>query len=183
MAQTTIELRHVLELDDFELFDFEYPCQPGWKENLEQAIIDYYYFDEIGQESIDRFKHRFKTRFTRIMGYYNELYKTTVLEGNPLTTTKVTEVFAGSNITAGQQDQTAKNTDYPQTGNPLEDIPTSKQDMTGTNEQTTDNEYTKTTEGYNSIPFPELLKMHRETILRINTMIIEELKPCFILVY
>ena len=150
---------------------------------MEQAIIDYYYFDEIGQESIDRFKHRFKTRFTRIMGYYNELYKTTVLEGNPLTTTKVTEVFAGSNITAGHQDQTTKNTDYPQTGNPLEDIPTNKQDMAGTNEQTTDNEYTKTTEGYNSIPFPELLKMHRETILRINTMIIEELKPCFILVY
>ena len=183
MAQTTIELRHVLELDDFELFDFEYTPHTEWKKKLEEDIINYYFFDEIGQETVDRFKHVFRSRLLRIMPYYNKLYETTVLEGNPLTTTKVTEVFAGRNITAGQQDQTATNTDYPQTGNPSEDIPTNKQDMTGTNEQTTDNEYTKTTEGYNSIPFPELLKMHRETILRINTMIIEELKPCFILVY
>ncbi len=183
MAQTTIELRHVLELENFDLFDFDYPCQPGWKENLEKSIVGYYYFDEIGQESIDRFKHRFRTRLLRIMSYYNELYKTTVLEGNPLTTNMVKETFSGGTTTKANQDQTARNSDYPQTGNPAEDIPTNKQDSTSETEQSSDNEYTKNTEGYNRIPFPELLKMHRETILRINTMIIQELKTCFILVY
>ena len=50
MAQTTIELRHLLQTTSmdgkpFELFDFEYQVDDlQWKAELERAVIDYFYF-------------------------------------------------------------------------------------------------------------------------------------------
>ena len=50
MAQTTIELRHLLQTTStdgkpFDLFDFEYQVDDlEWKAELERSIIDYFYF-------------------------------------------------------------------------------------------------------------------------------------------
>jgi hypothetical protein len=44
-------------------------------------------------------------------------------------------------------------------------------------------DYTKTIEGITGITYPELIEKHRDSLLRINDRIIEEMKACFILVY
>jgi hypothetical protein len=54
---------------------------------------------------------------------------------------------------------------------------------TVTNEATQNTDYTKTIEGITGITYPELIEKHRDSLLRINDRIIEEMKPCFILVY
>ena len=52
-----------------------------------------------------------------------------------------------------------------------------------TGEGSTNTEYTKTIEGITGITYPELIQKHRQSILRISNMVIEELKPLFILVF
>lgn len=91
MALVTVELRNLLKTD-FELFDFSYKFDDVYfKTELEQAVIDYYYFNEIGQETPDRFKHKFRSRWQRIIPYYNDLYNSTLLEYDHFKTTALTE--------------------------------------------------------------------------------------------
>jgi hypothetical protein len=52
---------------------------------------------------------------------------------------------------------------------------------TASSENSTD--YTKTIEGITGTTYPELIQKHREALMRINDMIIEEMKKCFILVF
>ena len=94
MAQATVELRTLLERTNFKLFDFDYAFDDKtFKAQLEQQIIDYYYDYEIGQETPDMFKRKFKARWNRIISYYNKMYNTTLLTYNPLTNEKLTEVL------------------------------------------------------------------------------------------
>lgn len=250
MAQATVELRNLLKTD-FELFDFDYTFDDReYAKQIEQAVIDYYYFEEIGQETPDRFKHVFETRFKRVIGYYNKLYNTTLLEYNPLINYSMNEALeklgnATSNVsTIGTDEQTAtvddqtsntsqtngntdsttnetesgsgQSSDYPQdtiTGdyrseerkNDVEreqtQGTTSEQTTTGSSEglststgagssdtqqeSTSDNteSYEKTIEGLTGRTYQELIQLERESLLRITSMIIQELKPCFILTY
>lgn len=48
---------------------------------------------------------------------------------------------------------------------------------------TSNSEYTKTIEGMTGTTYQELIMKERETLLRIQDQIIEEMKPCFILVH
>jgi hypothetical protein len=244
MAQVTVELGRLLDKTNFELFDFDYSFDDtNFKAQLEQQIIDYYYDYEIGFETPDMFKRKFKARWNRIIKYYNELYNTTLLTYNPLTNYSLKEVLdqlattnntqatdltltsTGKNTTGGTttvaQDVVGnntrtsdnKNSDYPQqpiaAGNYLSDEMTTNEtealdsrtdntttidntvDITDnstntgtiTNNGTINTDYTKTIEGITGITYPELIEKHRDSLLRINDRIIEEMKPCFILVY
>ena len=111
MAQATVELRTLLERTNFKLFDFDYAFDDKtFKAQLEQQIIDYYYDYEIGQETPDMFKRKFKARWNRIISYYNKMYNTTLLTYNPLTNEKLTEVLdqlaASSNTQASSSGST-----------------------------------------------------------------------------
>lgn len=251
LAQVTIELRHLLETD-FELFDFDYEFDDKkMAKELEQAVIDYFYFHEIGQETPEQFKHVFKRRWLSAISYYNKLHNTSLLEYNPLINYKMSEALeklAQSNTRATgssnedvesrttdhtEQKTTNSNTrtddlkttsttdeqvsDYPQqsiaggdylsgarqtdttttnTGT-VKDSGTSNttSDTTTTGSATTEREeeqhtatnsnetYEKTIEGLTGKSYQELIQLERENILRISQMLIEELKPCFILVY
>lgn len=109
MAQVTVELRNLLTLTDFELFDFEYQFDdPLFKKEIEQQITDFFYDYEIGSETPDMFKRKFKARFLRIIGYYNQLYNTTLLQYNPLINSKMSEALEQLATTA--QSSTAGNT-------------------------------------------------------------------------
>ncbi len=184
MAETTIELRHVLNMDNFKLFDFEYPCDDvKWKEELEQFIIDRFYFSEIGQETIDRFKHIFRVKMLAIMPYYNELYKTVMANTDPLLGYRQVENFTGNTKANEDRNEKLTATDYPQHDDPEEDIPTTAQNINAVNEQNTNNNYEKITEGFGGRSASELIKQYRENLLKINQMIADELKTCFMLVY
>lgn len=156
MAEATLELRHLLQ-SDFELFDFDYEFDdPTFKKELEQAVIDYYYFHEIGQETPDLFKHRFKTRWQRMIRYYNKLYNTTLLSYNPLVNYTINEGLNQLAETSNSQDgtttsnvsgsttsknNTTSNTDT--TGNTLttDDTQTTTQGTTDSNSKEVSSDY------------------------------------------
>ena len=104
MAQVTVELRKLLQLNNFSLFDFSYKFDdPNFKAQLEQSVIDYYYNYEIGTETPQEFKRRFEAKWLSIIDYYNQLYNTTLLTYNPLINYKLTEALeqlATSNATS-----------------------------------------------------------------------------------
>ena len=262
MALVTVELRNLLQTD-FELFDFDYHFDDAnMKEEIENAIVDYFFFYEIGEHSPDRFKHNFRVKFLSAIEYYNKLYNTTLLEYDPLINYTMTEALerlgntkanttalstdqqqtdhtdttdaqTNSSGTSGATDSTEQTVDSTETGQTNQsDYPqdtfsgdysseTSENDFvkqqttTSTGEQTgenttettsktdgisqtvnagtheseqqsqTDNteSYEKTIEGMTGRTYQELIQLERDSILRIKAMIIQELKPCFMLTY
>lgn len=203
MAQVTVELGQLLKTN-FELFDFDYSFDDKiYKAQLEQNILDFYYDYEIGQETPDMFKRKFIARWQRIMPYYNKLYNTTLLSYNPLTNHSMTEALdqlsTASNVTDSTakshsfSDSDSKTSDYPQqpiaggdylagANNLITDSTTDGTNKVISNGQSNSN-YEKTIEGLSGTTYPELIQKHRDALMRINDMIIEEMKPCFILVY
>lgn len=266
-----MELRNLLKTN-FELFDFEYQFDdPVFKKKLEQAVIDFYYNYEIGQETPDAFKQRFKSRWLRNIDYYNKLYNTTLLEYNPLINSKMSEAMeqlsnsnstqdsesesisngtsktsdtsktdsntdnentttndlTSTSVNSSSTDSNEKTSDYPQqsirggdyasgervadtltssegsstntgtvknvgsstgtssiTGNGTaesSDKGTSKSNTKNTNNSNTS--YAKTIEGLTGITYQDLIIKERNNLLRIENMVIEEMKPCFLLVY
>lgn len=77
MAKYTIELRTIYEDTNFKLFDFDYDLYDNNVKSLfEKKFFEYFYFDEIGQPTIQRFKHMLKSKLHMIMPYYKQLYET-----------------------------------------------------------------------------------------------------------
>lgn len=83
----TVELRELIEAG-VKLWDFEYPIPANEieyngktakvdfdKKTFEQKIIDHFYFRQIGQETVGRFLHCFRTKIREIMPYYVQLYE------------------------------------------------------------------------------------------------------------
>lgn len=88
MAKYTVELRKLIE-SGFDLQLNEYPIfDELYRETLNKKIIDHYYFHEIGQETAGQFRHYLKTKLNEIMPYYNQLYKSELIEIDPITTFK-----------------------------------------------------------------------------------------------
>lgn len=78
MAKYSLELRTIIE-DPYApyLFNFDYEFYDNdLKTIFEQKFIEYYYFDEIGFPTIQRFKHNLKSKLHMIMPYYKKLYET-----------------------------------------------------------------------------------------------------------
>ena len=76
-ANYTIELRKIHETPGMCVFDFEYDFyEEQFRCEFEQKFIDHYYFDEIGFETVARFKHNLKAHLNKKMPYYRQLYRT-----------------------------------------------------------------------------------------------------------
>lgn len=87
MARYTVELRWLVE-NNYSLNLDNYPIwSEDYRETLNDKIIQYYYFREIGFETPALFVNRLSLKMSLIMPYYNKLYKSTQLEFNPLYTT------------------------------------------------------------------------------------------------
>lgn len=65
---------------DFPIFDESYRCV------LERKILKHFYTREICEETVGLWKLRLDTRLNEIMPYYNKLYKSELLNFNPLYT-------------------------------------------------------------------------------------------------
>ena len=93
MANYTIELRELVK-NNYPIFDFSYPLfDETYRSTFERNFIDYFYFREIGFETIARFKHHLKTELNLLMPYYNKLYISQGLEQRILDNYDVTETF------------------------------------------------------------------------------------------
>lgn len=77
MGRYTLELRHIVESDNMKLFDFDYNFfDENLKSDFEKLFIDYFYFREIGQETVGRFKKELQTKLNLLYHYYKEYYRT-----------------------------------------------------------------------------------------------------------
>lgn len=103
MSTYTTELRYILEsyaeLDSSteypsvdtvisnsrtKLFSFNYPIfDEKYREHLESLICLHYYRREIGFETVGLFKLYLEQKMREIMPFYNQLYKSELLEFNP----------------------------------------------------------------------------------------------------
>lgn len=102
MSRYTIELRYLIEgnydlgLKDYPIFDESY------REQLNNKIIQHYYFREIGFETEALFKNRLNQKMNEIMPYYNQMYESSKLKIDPLSTIDLEEVFSRKSKTTGE---------------------------------------------------------------------------------
>ena len=75
----------VIEKSRTKIFDFDFPIyDETYRSVLETKILKRYYTREIGFETVGLWKLWLNKRLNEIMPYYNQLYKSALLEFNPL---------------------------------------------------------------------------------------------------
>ena len=68
-----------------KLFDFTFPIyDENYRNVLETKIVKHFYTREIGYETVGRWKLALDERLNIIMPYYNERYKSTLFDFNPM---------------------------------------------------------------------------------------------------
>lgn len=113
-----------------KVFSFNFPIfDESYRDVLCRKILKHYYTREICEESVGLWKLRLDTRMNEIMPYYNKLYKSELLEFNPLYDTELTRTSNRNNESEGSEEYTS-NKDA--TGNSVTDSTNS-----GTNKSTT----------------------------------------------
>lgn len=223
MATFTLELRRVIELtggrteiapdgvsrliggntgfEHFHCFDAEY------KPVLIGKIVDHFWNREIGRESVDMFQLAARRKMNEIMPYFNQLYESTQLEFDPLSTVKISTINKGiaEQVAEGNSQSITNNTtnagsravnsdtpqmllrpdgDYATSGADV--ISQSEGDGTGSessessNATTSENE--STTSGYQGLS-TELIIRYRESFLNIDMDVIASLEELFMSIY
>lgn len=117
-------IKDVIALARDKIFDFDYPIfDSAYKETLETKILNHYYTREIGVETVGLWKHFLDVKLNDIMPYYNQLYKSALLEfdpfndvdytkeGNKTDTENRTENSNGTNKMTGTVIDTTNNTE------------------------------------------------------------------------
>lgn len=177
----------------------------GYRKILNGKILDEYWNQEIGTETIENFLLIIRKKMDQIMPFYNEMYESTQIQYDPMRTMDIHSV--GTNVTEGTESvqannetettttsgSRATNLNFPQTALAANaDYATSavdsnsKSDVDGTSVQESDS--TSNTEsnsdshvtGYQGIP-ANLITAYRSTLINIDMMILDEIKDCFML--
>ena len=146
MAKYTIDLYTLLKDDNFKIFNFDYDFYTddlNIKQTFESKFIDRYMFNEIGFETVTRFKHFLKERLNSIAPYYKQLYYTELESKNIkfLLNKDLTETFIKDveNETSSSINNTIKNTNN-LTSNITEDNTNKVVDVTSENTETNSKE-------------------------------------------
>lgn len=89
------------------IFNFEYPIyDENYRLPLECKILRHYYTREISEETLGLWKLRLQDKLNLVMPYYNEMYKSALLEFNPLYDVDITR----THTTTGGENQTNQRT-------------------------------------------------------------------------
>lgn len=93
-----------------KVFDFYYPIyDESYRSVIETKILKHFYTREIGAESVALWKLWLNTRMNEIMPYYNQLYKSALIEFNPLFDTDYTTTHDGQS-SGTSDDSVSENT-------------------------------------------------------------------------
>ena len=212
----TVELGDIVA-SGVNIWDFDYPVPakvieyngktatvPFDKKVFEQKIIDHYRFRQIGQETVGRWLHYFRTRIKEIMPYYIQLYEFEAKWFNvddPLESYNLTETFqqdttgTGTQKSAGSSENTGTNkfSDTPQ--GELENLDKYLTNATVTGGTVTDSSDSSSTNTGNTThtlvrkgnigvqPLGGEVKNIRDAFINIDLMVINELKDLFIQIY
>ena len=105
-----------------KIFDFDFPIfDESYRVPLENKILKHYYTREIGAETVGLWKYWLNVKLNEIMPYYNQLYKSTLIEFNPMydvdLTTDYQKVDNGNKNTTGSFSETGNKADtFSETG-------------------------------------------------------------------
>lgn len=95
-----------------KIFDFDFPIfDEAYRNVLETKIIRHFYTREIGAETVALWKFWMETRLNEIMPYYNKLYKSELMEFNPLYDVDYTRTHKGSGSESGNGTDVEHTTD------------------------------------------------------------------------
>lgn len=79
-----------------KIFSFDWPIfDESYRNVLETKILKHYYTKEIGLETYGLWKLKLDTKLNEIMPYYNQLYKSALLDFNPLYDIDITRNHTG----------------------------------------------------------------------------------------
>lgn len=93
-----------------KIFDFDFPVfDENYRNVLETKILKHYYTREIGLETYGLWKLKLDTKLNEIMPFYNQLYKSALLEFNPLY--EVDYSKTGNRDSSGTRDNTENNSE------------------------------------------------------------------------
>lgn len=127
----TMTLGELIE-NNVNIFDFDYPFyNEERRKQFEQHFIEHFYFDEIGQETVARFKHRLKIKLNLIMPYWNKIFLADELEQRILDNYDVTETYEKEVIdnTTQTSNGTVSSTNENTSKNLESDTPVTKTDL------------------------------------------------------
>ena len=146
MSKYTTEIRFICETYSVnaiieqaipKIFDFDFPIfDENYRNVLCKKILKHYYTREIAFETIGLWKLKIDTKLNEIMPYYNELYKSSLLEFNPFYDVELERKHKTDNT--GSQKMTG-NIDSAGTSHTVDDIEERQQGEQSTN-STTDND-------------------------------------------
>jgi hypothetical protein len=191
-------------LDRYEIFDDSH------RDILNQKICAEFYNREIGLETIDMFVFALERRMRKIMPYWNQVYKSELIQYDPLATynletirnDKTTEDTArtASNVTASENDSrgTGLSTDTPQSqlpddweedanyatsGSASKSTTTINANVTSndTADTTSELDGSSTTKGFQGSA-ADLLARYRAVLLNVDSMVISQLSDLFMLI-
>lgn len=124
MSKYTTELRYICEtyagltesagLNDVDsiiaaarpkLFNFDYPIfDPAYRETLETKIIEHYYTQELGFETVGRWKLALRATMREIMPTYNALYKDGLTVINPFLPIDIEDTYTKTGESTSEND-------------------------------------------------------------------------------
>lgn len=105
----------IIESARSKVFDFDFPIfDENYRATLETKILKHYYTREIGLETVGLWKLKLDTKMNEIMPYYNQLYKSAVLEFNPLYDVDLTTEY--QKVNNGNNDKTSEFSETGSTG-------------------------------------------------------------------
>lgn len=91
-----------------KVFNFNFPIfDENYRQVLCKKILKHYYTREIAHETVGRWKLALNAKLNEIMPYYNQLYKSELLEFNPFYDVDLTRSREGS----GTSERTSNNTE------------------------------------------------------------------------
>ena len=182
-ANYTMEVRHLWSSSS-ELFDFDYNFYVDDEEKktaFEKKFYDHYYFDEIGFETPDRFKHRLKTMLNEVQPRYSHLYETTQYEYDPLENYNVDETITTSGVASSTGLGEGVNYDTPiQPKENYQKTPSfinETETTTQNDSETTSERQTKGNIGVQTSQ--DLIQKERAIIVNIDEDLIKELEQLF----
>lgn len=193
-------INEIVQQSRSKIFSFDYPIfDEKYRGVLETKILKHYYTREIGLETVGLWLHKLDVKMNEIMPYYNQLYKSCLLEFNPFYNTDfTTKRDIKTNEKGNSKDESNTTTkewelysDTPQgsiTNLENETYLTNATKNTGDGntlnkgETNVDNvqDYLETVKGkVGGENYSSLLEQYRKTFLNIDMMIIDELSDLF----
>lgn len=193
-------INEIVQQSRSKIFSFDYPIfDETYRGVIETKILKHYYTREIGLETVGLWLHKLDVKMNEIMPYYNQLYKSCLLEFNPFYNTDfTTKRDIKTNEKGNSKDETNTTnkewelySDTPQgsvTNLENETYLTNATKNTGDGntlnkgETNVDNvqDYLETVKGkVGGENYSSLLEQYRKTFLNIDMMIIDELSDLF----